>query len=356
VGASVAKPSRAASRNRGARAALCALVGGLVSGGLALESAGCGGGGDSNAGASDGAADGHFGDDTGSAVDSPSNDGQAAGHDASMSAGDASGMGHDGAMSMPDASTPPHDGPTSSPDASANADAPRSDSTAPADASEGGARADASTSDACVATGGGSYTTTFPLTEDPISEGCRWLNGFTLGIDWGNVQTTPGLAFGTVVSGGPPYSDSTAVLSGTWPADQSAQATVHIGTPKSSIYEEVELRLRVSITPHSITGYEFNFRATSDGSQYAQIVRWNGAINDFTMLNGVTGPGLHDGSVVKATAVGNTLTAYIDGVMQVQATDSTFSTGRPGVGFYNQGGTTSDNSNYGFSTFTTPAP
>ncbi len=200
-----------------------------------------------------------------------------------------------------------------------------------------------------------SYTTSFPLTENPISEMGNWINGGTTGLDWGNVQTTPGLAFGTVVSGGPPYNDSTAVLSGTWCSDQTAEATVHIASPNSNIFEEVELRLRTTVTAHSIIGYEFNFRCTSDGSQYVQIVRWNGALNDFTYVNSTTGPGLHDGDVVKATAVGSTLTSYINGVQQVQGTDSTYAGGSPGVGFYDQGGTASDNSTYGFTTYTATA-
>ena len=36
----------------------------------------------------------------------------------------------------------------------------------------------------------GSYSTTFPLTENPISEGGSWTNGAT-GLGWANVQTTP---------------------------------------------------------------------------------------------------------------------------------------------------------------------
>jgi hypothetical protein len=221
---------------------------------------------------------------------------------------------------------------------------------------DGSVEGDAPTDGPGDASGNQSYTTKFPLMENPISEGGHWINGGTTGLDWGNVQTTPGLAFGTVVSLGPPYNDSTAVLTGTWGSDQTAQATVHIAKPNSSIYEEVELRLRTTVTAHKITGYEFNFRCTSDGSQYAQIVRWNGALNDFTYVNAVTGPGLHDGDVIKATAVGSTLTSYINGVQQAQGTDTTFPGGSPGVGFYNQGGTTNDNADYGFSSYTAAAP
>jgi len=108
------------------------------------------------------------------------------------------------------------------------------------------------------------------------------------------------------------------------------------------------LRLRTTITAHSITGYEFNFRATADGTQYVQIVRWNGPFGTFTYLNGGLEAGLdlalHNGDVISATAVGSTLTAYINGVQIRQVTDSTYSAGSPGMGFYNQGGTLANNS------------
>jgi hypothetical protein len=40
------------------------------------------------------------------------------------------------------------------------------------------------------------YTTSFALTEDPISEGGNWINGKTTGIDWANLATTNGMAIG----------------------------------------------------------------------------------------------------------------------------------------------------------------
>src|SRR6202035_54803 len=199
------------------------------------------------------------------------------------------------------------------------------------------------------------YSTTFALTENPISEGSNWINGGVTGVDWGNVRTTPGLAFGTVVSGAPPFNDSTALLAGTWTSNQMAQATVHTVNQTKAIYEEVELRLRSTITAHSSTGYEFDYRCTADGSQYVVIVRWNGLLNHFTYLSSTKapiGPGLHNGDVVTATAIGSTLTAYINGVKIVQVTDSTYSDGSPGMGFYNQRGTLGNNSDYGFTSFT----
>jgi hypothetical protein len=56
-----------------------------------------------------------------------------------------------------------------------------------------------------------SYSTRFPLVENPISEGGNWINGKTAGIDWANVRTTPGFAHGTE-SGKVKYDDSTALL------------------------------------------------------------------------------------------------------------------------------------------------
>jgi hypothetical protein len=40
------------------------------------------------------------------------------------------------------------------------------------------------------------YTTTFPLTENPISEGGNWINGKAVGLDWANLATTNGMAIG----------------------------------------------------------------------------------------------------------------------------------------------------------------
>jgi len=194
------------------------------------------------------------------------------------------------------------------------------------------------------------YSTTFPLTEGAISEGGNWINGGLLGIDWANIQTTTGLAFGTE-NGLINYNDSTAVLTGTWNTNQMAQATVHTVNQNGNIFEEVELRLRTAIIANTITGYEFNFRCTSDGTQYAQIVRWNGPLGSFTLLDSRSGPGLHDGDVVKATAKGNVLTIYLNGTALYSVTDGTFTNGSPGIGFYNQNGTTANNHDYGFTSF-----
>src|ERR1051325_3674641 len=88
------------------------------------------------------------------------------------------------------------------------------------------------------------YSTSFPLTENPISEGGKWINGGAAGGNlWGNVQTTPGMAFG--VSEPTQFGDPTAVLTGTWAPDQSAEATIKIVTqPTGTCCHEAEVRLR----------------------------------------------------------------------------------------------------------------
>src|SRR6516164_8155859 len=202
-----------------------------------------------------------------------------------------------------------------------------------------------------------SFQTSFPATENPISENGNWISGGKIGLDWGDVQTTSGLAFGTVVSGAPPFNDSTAIVGGTWASDQMAQATVHSVNPTSSIQEEVELRLRTAITAHNITGYEIDYRVTNDGSQYLALVRWNGPLNSFTYItlcptgSSCAGPGLRNGDVVKATVIGSTITGYINGVQVIQGKDTTFTSGSPGIGFWNLGGTTSEDKDYGFANF-----
>jgi hypothetical protein len=196
-----------------------------------------------------------------------------------------------------------------------------------------------------------SYSTAFPAAETPTTQGGMWLNGGANGVNWGNVNTSPGLAYGTTVSGGPPYNDSIAVLTGTWGANQTACGTVYSVNQGGGTYEEVEIHLRSTITANIANGYEFNFRLTHDGSQYAQIVRWNGALNSFTSLALVSGPGISNGDIVCATANGSTLSSSINGVPVVSATDSTFTGGSPGMGFWMQFGSSSQLTDYGFTQF-----
>ncbi len=201
------------------------------------------------------------------------------------------------------------------------------------------------------------YTTHFPHAEDPLSEGGKWTDGRKDGLDWADVRTTPGLAFGTEYGGTRPapqkYDDSTALLTGVWGPDQIVQATVHAVNPNDKIFEEVELRLRSALSPHKATGYEILFRTSKSAKAYCEIVRWNGPLGDFTYLSRAKGSqcGVSSGDVVKASMAGNVITAYVNGVQVLRASDDTFKSGNPGIGFYIEGATGVDG-DYGFTSFT----
>ena len=196
------------------------------------------------------------------------------------------------------------------------------------------------------------YKTTFSLTENPISEGGNWINGQTDGIDWNDCRTTSGYICGNGSVGA--YKDPTALLTGGWGPDQAVEATVRTVNQNSSINEEVEFRLRSTISPNVNSGYEINFRCLKTSAAYTEIVRWNGPLGDFTHLHRNTGtsPVFADGDVVKATIIGNVITVYINGVQVNQATDTTFTSGSPGIGFYLQRGDTGIYNDYGFTCFT----
>jgi hypothetical protein len=205
----------------------------------------------------------------------------------------------------------------------------------------------------------GPYATTFSRAENPISEGGQWLNGQTDGLEWTDVRTTPGFAFGTEIGGNrldpQKYDDSTALLKGTWGPNQTLQATVRSVNPNQDgkVWEEVELRLRSSISPHNCTGYEVMFRCSKILDAYCNIARWEGPLGKFTMLKETRGSeyGVKDGDVVKASMIGNILSVYINGVQMIQLTDDKFAGGSPGIGYYLEGAT-GVIGDFGFSSFT----
>ncbi len=202
-----------------------------------------------------------------------------------------------------------------------------------------------------------SYSTSFPLTENPISEANHWVNGAADGKDWGDIQTSTNLAYGTTVSGGPPYSDSIAALTGTWGTNQTACAVVSLSPSlnRNAAFYEVEVHLNWTIAAHMSTGYEFNYSTHSDGSQYAQLVKWDGLLNQFSYLNinrtSATPPPLATGNTLCASNSGGTLTFTRNNATIFTGTDTSLTGGSPGIGFYNQGGVAADNALYGFSSF-----
>ncbi len=182
----------------------------------------------------------------------------------------------------------------------------------------------------------GSYSTQFAGTENPLSEGGVWTNGGTTGLDWTNVQKTPGLAYATTASG---YQDSIACLSG-YPADMSSRAIVRRGSIGAGESHEIELLHRFKISAHNARGYEV--LVNNDGGY--QFMRWNGAMGDFTELSGVGGVSgngtltVRDGDEIRVDMIGNMLSLYQNGVF-VASVDITrtagavWTDGSPGIGF-----------------------
>jgi hypothetical protein len=198
------------------------------------------------------------------------------------------------------------------------------------------------------------YSTDFPLDENPVSEDGMWLNGKLDAVDFTDCITSNGL-----IHGAPSrmnvlekrseqgnlgdedeaplgdYDDPTAILSGAWGPNQHAWATAHVENPTEEWFQEVQIRLRSTVKPHSITGYEIFFRCLKGELGYAEIVRWNGAVGDWTSLQRHQGPefGVGHGDVIEASIEGNVITGYINGVEKITVTDDTWTAGAPGVGF-----------------------
>lgn len=187
------------------------------------------------------------------------------------------------------------------------------------------------------------YSTNFDGTEIPLSEGGAWSH---TGVDWTPVVKENGVAHGTQTGTGG-FDDSYAILSG-FPPNQSITGKVELASSiDGSCSHEVELMLRMSDAAHSARGYECNL--SFDGG-YVQIVRWNGAFGDFTFLASGSYPGLKNGDVLQASINGNLIIVKINGQEVIRATDSTYTTGNPGVGFFRR--ECGSNSDVGFTNFT----
>jgi hypothetical protein len=216
------------------------------------------------------------------------------------------------------------------------------------------------TTNCTIVSGGSSYSTNFELTENPISEGGKWVNGQSVGQQWSNVQTASGNAYGSrfVDSGGAcRYCDPIAHLSTsfmTFSANQYAQGVVHRAAGYSHVSppnHEVELLLRFQITPNSARGYEILISR----DDWIIIVRWNGPVGNYTELastGGPISPVVADGDLIRAEiGSDNRVRVYKNGVLKLTGpADATFATGQPGIGFWPIPGSTL--SSYGWKSFT----
>ena len=176
-----------------------------------------------------------------------------------------------------------------------------------------------------------SYSTNFNLIENPISEGGKWINGKAVGLDWNNAQSVPGKAYASAIATG--YNDPVAVLNTTFTANQYAQGTVSRAAGYSPLVShEIELLLRFQITAHNARGYEVLWG--HDGG--IAIVRWNGPLGNYTPLR--EGPNIGqavDGDVLRAEIIDGTVRVYKNGsLVATGPTDTTWTGGQPGMGFW----------------------
>lgn len=199
-----------------------------------------------------------------------------------------------------------------------------------------------------------SFITTFSATENPISEGAIWLNGLADGLDWQNCQTTGGILAATHLQASPPpFDDCIACLKTsfrTFNANQFAQGTA-FRVPGYTNQHEIELLLRFTISSHNAKGYEIYW--TTAGLGAVNIVRWNGALNDFTPLANVGTALAVSGDVLRAEISGTVITVKLNNstILTFDDAANIIASGNPGVG-NNPGGAPSDMTSYGWTDFT----
>ncbi len=175
------------------------------------------------------------------------------------------------------------------------------------------------------------YQTNFPNTEVPLSQSGEWTDGGTTGLDWNNCRSKPGFAFGTQ-PGTKTADDSICLLPGGWNSDQSAQITLKINSTSNASQELEEVWLRTTLAAHTLTGYEI-FCSIIPSNPFLRLSRWNGAKGDYTVL-ATASTTCVDGDVLKATVSGSTITVSKNGTSKLIVTDSKFTSGSPGMGFY----------------------
>ena len=200
------------------------------------------------------------------------------------------------------------------------------------------------------------YTTNFPANENPISQGGAWTH---ISPVWANVQTSGGEAFGTQVgnlSNPAAFNDSNATLTGFSP-NVTITATVHLASNiADGQTHEVELLFRMAGDATHTRGYEMNF----DTGGNATLVRWEGDLGSYTFINHTGGSnpevgGLKNGDTISATVSGSNFTASVNGIQIYTATDSKWTDGQPGIGFFIRDTVAADaafNAKFGFSSLT----
>jgi hypothetical protein len=87
------------------------------------------------------------------------------------------------------------------------------------------------------------------------------------------------------------------------------------------------------------------------GAYDAQIVRWDGPLDDFHYIMGSSSaPTINDGDIMEAEIIGGHIKLWHNGDLITEADDSTWTDGNPGIGTFD-GGTAEQQEQYGFKDF-----
>lgn len=194
-----------------------------------------------------------------------------------------------------------------------------------------------------VVTGDGHYSTDFAGTENPLSEGGVWQNNNT--TVWHEMEKVSGIAHGAGYATVGNYEDCYALLKYlNVDPDQEVLATIYLNKGVWTDTHEWELHVRGNEAANSMQLYEGLIGFSGTG----EIVRWNGAIGDFTLIGsgGSSAGNVQDYDTCRMTAVGTELNLYRNGTLLRTATDATYATGQPGIGIFNR--ETGTNSELGF--------
>ena len=132
------------------------------------------------------------------------------------------------------------------------------------------------------------------------------------------------------------WTDLTAILAGTWGPNQYARCKVLQRRPNNKYFHEVQLRLRFTVNPGFVTGYELMFRVLKKRTCLCRDLPLERSCQRTrTSLDRSAGvdSGVGDGDVIEATMIGNVINGYVNGKEVLSAVDDSFPVGNPGFGF-----------------------
>lgn len=192
-----------------------------------------------------------------------------------------------------------------------------------------------------------SYFTAFPLTENPINQSGMFRVGSVTGF-YKNPRSTPGKCFAADFVGAGLDDCLAHLVNHAVPVDHRVTVTIfRAPSYTAGDTHEIGVYLRMVIGDEFVRGYEMLFEASGS----FQVVRWEGTSHDFpdNFFTGISvsgaGPGqLADGDEIVAQVIGDDFEVFKNGISVATFTDSTFSDGNPGMGFFvREGGTTPEN-------------